>query len=123
MGNELKAVVRCEVCQLDSVGSTLGEALKGLCCKTEESGVTHFHKPFITVDGKSVYEMKRVIEDDYKGETNLSGIPAGQPPAKEEEPPKEPEKEPEKTEDSNPEPTDVPIAEQDPKAPERKPGE
>ena len=97
MSENKQTVLRCLICQTESVGTTLKDAMDKLHC-TGELGPNPLHKAAFIAGSEPVYELNQKIEDDAKGTTDLSGnvkptkeAKASKPPkdSKQEKPPKE----------------------------------
>ena len=80
--------IRCNECRTEGLGSTLKEASANLKCKGFNEPNPN-HRSAFAVDGKPMYELKQIIENSYKGQTDLSGKAEAKTP----EPPKEEKKE------------------------------
>ena len=64
--------IRCNECRTEGLGSTLKEAIANLKCKGFLEPNPNHRSAFV-VDGKEMYELKQIIENGYKGKTDLSG--------------------------------------------------
>ncbi len=63
----------CNECKRQATGSTLAECLEGFVCGQDGGTPDDGCKAALVADGNRIFELNQVIDDDYKGKTNLSG--------------------------------------------------
>lgn len=73
----------CNSCNAQTVGSSLKQCLSDIKCLSDGGVLDDTCKISLVADGKAVFKIEQVIEDDYKGETDLSGKTKKPEPKKE----------------------------------------
>lgn len=71
---DLTCHLRCSTCKSQVTGNSLKECLDNIKCLSDGGPLDDTCYIALKADGKAVFELNQKLKDDYKGETDLSGI-------------------------------------------------